>query len=157
MITQFLADFCFLVLVFGTTLLTRNCTNFIKNIDKILDDCESGVRELKWFSSCCTKLKEKWDINISDVADLVGVHFVAQFTSKTCQLVLYPIVPLILLCAASSSIVENYNYNNYYYFILVVVTLMIFAPAYQLRRESTNIKQRLLDRQRAKLNYQSIP
>jgi uncharacterized protein YacL len=152
--TQFIAYFFFLALVFGTALLTRCCTNFIKKIDSNLGNEESGIKELKW-SFCHTKFEKKWNVDIIEVADLVGVHFVARLTAKASNLVLYPIVPLILLCITYSSILENYCHNNYYYFILVVVTFMIFAPAYQLRRESTRIKQRLLERQRAKLNYHS--
>ncbi|MDR2762064.1 MAG: hypothetical protein LBB88_05635 [Planctomycetaceae bacterium] len=153
-IAQFFSYFVFLMLVWGTALFTRCCTNFIKKVEHNLDNDESGIKELKWsHDSCITKFEEKWKVDITDVADLVGIHFVAKFTTKACNLVLYPIVPLILLCVAQSSVFENHYFNNYYYFIFIVVLFMIFAPAYQLRHESAKIKYRLLERQRAKLSY----
>ncbi|MDR2115620.1 MAG: hypothetical protein LBP87_04485, partial [Planctomycetaceae bacterium] len=174
--TQFWAYFSLLMLVFGTTLLTRFCTNFIKRIsdnlgevkseekktdedkskEKKPDDDKYRVKELEWSDcACCKKFEKRWNVDINEVADLVGIHFVAKFTNKASAMVLYPILPLILFCMAYSPILENHYINNYYYFILFVFAVMIFAPAYQLRREATKIKKRLLERQRGYLNYKS--
>ncbi|MDR0608974.1 MAG: hypothetical protein LBG58_02595 [Planctomycetaceae bacterium] len=149
-ITRFVSYFSFLALLLGTTLLSKCCISFIKDINDHLND-----NEFRWLPDCVTRFEQKWNVNISEISDLIGVYFVARFTAKTCNLVLYPIVPLVLLVIAQSSIFENFGYNGYYYLLFAVISVMIFAPAYQLRREAAKIKQKLIERQRAKLNYQS--
>ena len=98
------------------------------------------------------KMKYEWEI----ISPLIDISFVETWTKNISNLVLYPVVSIVILYIAESAYFENYGENVYRYVVLIFMGLLIFTPAFQLRRAAGRLKAIKIKEARAKLKYSSI-
>jgi len=146
-----------LVLTLMTFFITHGCCRFIKAMDRSIKWDRLDSPKPSDSAVTLRKFAKRWGKGEwQHIAPLVDVVFVETWTKNISNIVLYPVVSIALLFVAESAYFDNYGYNPYRYVVLGFMALLIFAPAFQLRRDARKLQAKKIKEAREKLEYHPV-
>lgn len=142
-----LAISAFIMLLLYVLYATLDCRRFIFLLVRRVSDYPS--RTLRKFADAHRMSETE---RMSDLADWLDVHLIANRTRAVATLIYWPFLILLLLWISYSQIFDGWHHPLVHYVLLLTPALLVLGSQIALRSEAEKGRRRALDRMDHKLS-----